>query len=295
MYRNSAIELIRIIAVVLIVFTHTRNNIESGWMLFVFERIPLLGTAVLSVISGYLFYNVSRNKKKLLQRKIKSLLIPYLIANGLVLVLVLIFNFIFGYNPLNRLSMDYTIITEGLFSLNSPPINPPTYFIRDIFIIFAIISLVLQRELKSIFFLLPFVLFGSLILRYDVVALFLAGGIFAKYKTKIKQYIWIGIFLFASIVVLICCNNYLKFPLSLLILVSVVDLKFKFPDVGRYSYLLHLYHSPVIVITYPIINTFVETELLKLILQIIVSLIFVYILFLFTRSFKFLKILSGGR
>ena len=133
---KPGIELVRLIAVILITFTHTRNNLESGFTYFIVEELPKYGTAILSIISGYLYYTISRHKTGLFDKKIKSLVIPYLIANFSILFLVLIFNYGFGYNPLNRLSYDWSIVLEGLFSLNSPPINPPTYFIRDIFILF---------------------------------------------------------------------------------------------------------------------------------------------------------------
>jgi hypothetical protein len=59
--------------------------------------------------------------------------------------LVLILNYGFGYNPLNRLSYDFSILTQGLFALNERPINPPTYFITDIFVLFSIIALFTQK------------------------------------------------------------------------------------------------------------------------------------------------------
>lgn len=119
---KSSIELIRLIAVILIVFTHTRNELEYGVAYFIVERIPTFGTAILSIISGYLYYEISRRKQNLFLKKIKSLAIPYLIANIIVLVLVLIAYYFLGYDALNRLSFDSSLITEGVFSFNSPPL-----------------------------------------------------------------------------------------------------------------------------------------------------------------------------
>ena len=53
---KSSIELIRLLALVLIVFTHTRNNLESGIAYFIVEKIPAFGTAILSIVSGYLYF-----------------------------------------------------------------------------------------------------------------------------------------------------------------------------------------------------------------------------------------------
>jgi fucose 4-O-acetylase-like acetyltransferase len=51
------------------------------------EQVPLYGTLVLSIISGFLYTEVSAVKPFLLKRKVKSLLIPFLIANFIVIIL----------------------------------------------------------------------------------------------------------------------------------------------------------------------------------------------------------------
>jgi len=292
---KSSIELIRLIAVILITFTHTRNNLENGITYNLIEKLPLFGTAILSLISGYLYYTVSRKKKKLFNKKIKTLAIPYLIANISVLLVVLITNFIFEYNTLNRLTYDSSLILEGIFALNSPPINPPTYFIRDIFLIFSIIALISQKEYKSLIILLPFILFGTIILRFDVASLFLIGVLFGRFKNEINK----KILLFSTIIFVIISAlwipTYLKFPISFLIFIIAIDFEFKFYNTGRYSYLLHLYHSPIIVITYPLLSVLIDNFLLLIITQIVLAITTVYILFAMTRKYQILKILSGGR
>lgn len=116
----------RLVAVILIVFTHTRNDLTNGISFFIIEKIPTFGTAILSIVSGYLYFEISRLKPNLFLNKIKSLAIPYLIANVLILSMVLFFKYVLGYDSLNRLPYDYTLLTEGIFALNSVPINPPT-------------------------------------------------------------------------------------------------------------------------------------------------------------------------
>src|SRR5690554_6565774 len=108
---NPSIELIRLIAVIQIVFTHTRHDLDSGLAYVIVEGVPTFGTAILSIISGYLYFKVSRKGNNIIQKKIKSLAIPFLIANISVLLLVFLFNYVFGYNVLNRLSFDLSIIT----------------------------------------------------------------------------------------------------------------------------------------------------------------------------------------
>ena len=292
---KPGIELVRLIAVILITFTHTRNNLESGFTYFIVEELPKYGTAILSIISGYLYYTISRHKTGLFDKKIKSLVIPYLIANFSILFLVLIFNYGFGYNPLNRLSYDWSIVLEGLFSLNSPPINPPTYFIRDIFILFSIIALITQKEWKALLVLIPFLLFGKLIIRWDIAFLFVSGIIYAMASERLNKNILLSICGLSIVVVVLFFDAYLKFPVALFLFMLTVDLKIKYLNTGRFSYLLHLYHSPVMVITYPVISYLISDITLRVVTQIIWAIAMAYLLFLTTKKIPALKILSGGR
>ena len=276
---KPGIELVRLIAVILITFTHTRNNLESGFTYFIVEELPKYGTAILSIISGYLYYTISRHKTGLFDKKIKSLVIPYLIANFSILFLVLIFNYGFGYNPLNRLSYDWSIVLEGLFSLNSPPINPPTYFIRDIFILFSIIALITQKEWKALLVLIPFLLFGKLIIRWDIAFLFVSGIIYAMVSERLNKNILLSICGLSIVVVVLFFDAYLKFPVSLFLFMLTVDLKIKYLNTGRFSYLLHLYHSPVMVITYPVISYLISDATLRVVTQIIWAIAMAYLLF----------------
>lgn len=288
------IEFIRLVAVILITFTHTRNDLESGALYFIFEQIPTFGTAILSAVSGYLYVTKSRFHKNLLDKKIKSLVIPYLIANISVFILVLIANY-FGYNALNRLTFDYKLITEGILSLNSPPINPPTYFIRDIFILFCFIILLTKRDLRTLFFIVPFLLFGTVMLKTEIAFLFMTGMAYGYFKDKVKL-IYLHIFCFTTTLIFGLYNaDYIKIPIAFWTFISIINLNFKFYKTGRFSYLLHLYHAPIIVTTYPFLSRIIHKPLYQILSQIIISIIIVYALFLLTKRFNFLKILSGGR
>ncbi|MDR1653873.1 MAG: acyltransferase family protein [Prevotellaceae bacterium] len=292
------IEILRLIAVVLITFTHTRNTLDSGVFVYIIEDLPQLGTLTLSIISGYLYWTSSKNRKSIFAKKVRTLAIPYLIANGVVIAANLIAYYGFGYNFLNRLSFDYSLITEGLFALNSAPVNPPTYFIRDIFIIFALIELVRNRNFYMLLILVPYAVFGHLLLRYDILALFLTGAVIAhteKYVKRFYPYI-ISILLIISIFAILITDIYTyKYVVALLIFTVFFNLKLRFFNVGGFSYLLHLYHSPVIVTTFPLLALYVINPYLSVILQITVAIFACFVIYLLTRKFEKLKILSGGR
>ena len=289
------IELLRIVCVVLLVFTHTRHNFDDGIMHFILYDLPKYGTLILSIISGYLYYAISRKNKNLFEKKIKSLAIPFLFANISVVIIVSTIFIFFDLNYLNRLSFDSGLILEGILSLNSPPINPPTYFIRDIFIIFVLVEILIKKKFKLIFLLLPFALFGELILRHEILALFVIGIVISKYlNVKNQKYIQLTllILLFLSYSFY---EPFMNHIISIFIFVSIININVKFFNVGGYTYLLHLYHSPVIVFIYPLLSNYISNIYLLVVLQIILSIVMVYLLFLITRRFAVLKILSGQR
>ena len=289
------IELLRIVCVVLLVFTHTRHNFDDGIMHFILYDLPKYGTLILSIISGYLYYSISRRNKNLFEKKIKSLAIPFLFANLSVVIIVSVIFVFFDLNYLNRLSFDSGLILEGILSLNSPPINPPTYFIRDIFIIFVLVEILINKKFKLIFLLLPFALFGELILRYEILVLFVVGIVVSKYlNNKNQKYTQLMLLILVFLAYLFY-EPIMKHLISIFIFVSIINMNVKFFNVGGYTYLLHLYHSPVIVFIYPVLSNYISNIYLLVLLQIILSIIMVYLLFLITRRFTVLKILSGQR
>jgi len=295
-----SIELIRLLAVILITFTHTRHSItpESSMTYFFIEELPTIGTVLLSVVSGYLYKKVSFDKSNLFYNKVKTLLIPFLIANLLVLTLVLVANYIFGINFLNRLDFDTSLFTEGVLALNSPPINPPTYFIRDIFIIFVLMELVRHKNLYMLAIIIPLMIFGKLLLRYDILFLFFIGMIIANYEAflvqfKTKLMICIALALMSVILIFQTDVTIYKYPIALLVFILIINWGVKFYNVGAYSYLLHLYHSPIIVATYPAIEKLIEDDLIRVWVQVSVSIVAVYVLYAITRKITPLRILCG--
>lgn len=291
---NYPIEFMRIAGVILITFTHMRHDFTEGLPYFILEILPKYGTLLLSIISGYLFC-MSPFGGNLLQKKIKSLLVPYLIANLAVLVPVLVIN-LFGYNYLNRLDYDYTLITEGLLSFNSPPINPPTYFIRDLFIIFCLISL-LRKNYWALLFILPLLIFGHLLLRWDIAFLFITGFIIRKYSVENQNKLLlngIGIPLLVLSFMFFEELQLYKYLIAILFFLNVINIKFRFVKTGAYTYLLHLYHCPIMVFTFPILHKIYPNPLFETLSQIGLSILFCYVIFLVIKRFR-LSIIAGNR
>ncbi len=297
---NYSLEVIRLLAVILITFTHTKNDFHTGIPQFLFQELPLLGTILLSLISGFLYYKVSKNKNNLLRHKVKTLLIPYLVANVLILGLVLLAYFVFHQNYLQRLTFDSTLFTEGILALHSPPINPPTYFIRDLFIVFVCIEIIKNRNIYLFIGFLLLCLFGKPFLRLDIPLLFLIGLGIAHFSSFIDHYRTKILLTLLSISLCIwifqpSAIEILKFPISLFIFIYMINRNFTFYNVGAYTYLLHLYHVPFIVVSYPLLNRIVQHAFCNVGYQIIISLALTYILFMITRKYKSLRFICGGK
>lgn len=291
---NYPIEFIRVAGVILITFTHIRHDFTEGTPYFILEVLPKYGTLLLSVVSGYLFC-MNPQSGNLLNKKIKSLLIPYTIANLLVLLPVLVINYL-GYNYLNRLEYNHTLITEGLFALNSPPINPPTYFIRDLFMIFCLIAL-LRKNYWSLVFIIPLLVFGNLLLRWDIAVLFISGFIIRKYQIETQNKLIvnaIGLTVLAGYFYFFDEYIYHKHIIAILLFINVANLKFKFISTGGYTYLLHLYHSPIMVFIFPILFAIYPQPYFLAIAQILLSAILCYIAYLIISKFN-LRFIVGNR
>ena len=292
---KGSFEFARLICVLLLIFTHTRHNYSEGLAYFILEEVPKVGTLILSLISGYLYYSVSRKNKNIFEKKVKSLLIPYLIANISVLSLVVIANFIFEINFLNRLDFNFDLIFEGIIALNSPPINPPTFFIRDIFIIFVLIEIFRNKKYFLLILILPLAIYGELILRYEILYLFVIGLLTAKYSEKLGKSSIILTIVISSLPLFYFDIAEVKHLVSILFFIGILTINLNFKNVGGFTYLLHLYHSPIIVFVYPIISYYFSNQVVLVICQIILSIIFIYAFYLLTRKVTFLKVISGQR
>ena len=292
---NYSIELLRLASILLIIFSHTRHNIDQGIYYVIFAVIPTYGTAILSIISGFLFSEYSSKKNNLLNKKIKTLLIPFIISNVLIIIIVCLLK-VFGYEYINRLSFDLSLITEGLLSLNSEPINPPTYFIRDIFLLFCILAF-FKKNYYSLIFILPYLLFGTLFLRMDVILLFVCGWIISTLKIYIyeKQKILINILFLVCFFLIFTKELYiLKFFSAILIFILLFNVKIKFYNVGGFSYLLHLYHVPIIVLIHPILLKYFSNDVIIVLLQFFIT---VFTLYVTHRLLKYYRIgiITGHR
>ena len=290
-----SIEFIRLTSVILITFTHIRHQFNDGVMHLLLDQIPLYGTLILSVISGYLFSETTARKPALLRKKTRSLAIPYLIANTVVIIPVII-AYYFGYDYLNRLDIGMELIWNGLLSVSAAPVNPPTYFIRDLFVIFLLIETIRSRNIYSLGAIILLAITGDLLLRYDILFLFLIGASLSRYKQIYTQYFWISVSacLALGLTFSFLELTYARHIFTVLVFLLVINWSPNFMNIGGYSYTLHLYHSPVIVVLFPILNSYINNMYLLVLLQLTAVFIFVSLIYLLIRKLD-LNMAIGGR
>lgn len=290
-----SIEIIRLTAVILITFTHIRHSFESGFMYLFLEQIPLYGTLILSIISGFLYAEVTSSKSHLLKKKVRSLLIPFLIANLVVLVPAYILHE-FGIELLNRFAFDWAIIYDGLLSISSAPVNPPTYFIRDIFVIFVMIETIRSRNYFLFIGILSLAFFGELLLRYDILILFATGFIYSRNGDLFRRFKVPIIFIFIVIggTLFYFDSIFNRHFFSMVLFLLLIDWKVNFKNVGGYSYTLHLYHSPIIVVSYPLMLKYIENPYLLVFLQVGAAYSLCYIGYQLIQKLN-LRFMLGGR
>ena len=290
---SHPVELIRILGVTLITFTHIRHNFTSGPVFWLFEVIPPYGTLMLSVVSGYLFAQHDRGGK-ILGKKIKSLLIPYAIANGVVILAVVLAHMA-GFEFLDRLSYDYTLLTEGFLSLHHPPVNPPTYFIRDLFVTFCLIAL-MRREWMSLWFIMPLAIFGHLLLRYDIALLFAGGYLYGAVPAKKMSapYAAIGGLIIAGSLALLLPEVWHRHLVAFVLFAGILQLPTRIGRAGGYTYMLHLYHCPVALVIFALLQPFTSNDLLLASAQIVGAYASAYIMLWMVRKWN-LSVVVGGR
>ena len=94
---NYSIEMLRLLSVALLTLTHTKHGITGGVSYFIVETLPTYGTSLLSIISGFLYLEYSSKSPDLMTKKVRTLLVPYLTSNLLVVSLVWLLH-LFGFD-----------------------------------------------------------------------------------------------------------------------------------------------------------------------------------------------------
>lgn len=145
---SARIEILRILLIVAIIFVHIPFDDETSpyrddahwanwFVLLIRDGFGRLGVPLLSIISGYLAATSKHVYLELWRRKVKTLLIPFLMFNISVATFVAVLQ-------LNGAGTFWPWFVDGgalawanaFFSVTDRPVNEPLYFLRDLFLCF---------------------------------------------------------------------------------------------------------------------------------------------------------------
>jgi succinoglycan biosynthesis protein ExoH len=194
----TRIDLLRFVMIFGIVILHTPQyvniaDVGTGWFdlfkAFFQSAVFRCTVPVLTTVSGYLLFKAGLDLdcRKLISKKVRSLAIPFLTCNGLlVLALYLI-------QSAYKLPVSYQlypfnagIMLDGALGLTQGPVNYPLHFIRDLFILTLLsplFGLLLRHAAFSGLLLLTVIFWfnfdGYLILRKEMPIMFYLGGLVA--------------------------------------------------------------------------------------------------------------------
>ena len=131
----------------------------------------------------------------------------------------------------------------------------------------------------------------------DVISLFIIGWIIAIFKDYLGNR---KFFLSLALISLILLSLYfqlffpIKFLFAILIFLLFFNKKIEFFNIGGYSYLLHLYHAPIIVITYPLLSFYIKGQVALVLFQFFTPVVSVLCIYRVLKS-QNIKVFTGGR
>lgn len=170
------------------------------WMrVYLGESLFRIGVPCLSAISGYLLFQrgyESFDYRKTLVSKSRTVLLPFLLWNLVLLMLVLLIQRLgmgIGYFPdlWNASPLDWL---DHAFALNDYPVNLPLYFLRDLLVcilLSPLLAFLVRRApamtLGVLFAVAVFpTLDTGLVLKHSILFSFTLGIFFALYRVDLK-------------------------------------------------------------------------------------------------------------
>lgn len=342
-YVSRKLKILSFISILMVIFIHMYYAEGDSYIILneieriVGQRFCSIAVPLFFLMSGYLFFlkmpNGVYSIKDKLKKRVRTLLIPYIIANTLTFIFYLVLNFIALKIPYIAAVVNFRVfdvVSAGVWPIVKlvfldPPIAFQLWFIRDLMVVMVFSP--------AIWFLLHYILskwgrFVGVILlaillyysgRGYIQALlwFTLGGYFAmnpSFSPNRKYPLWIGCFCLL-IMLLLTLSPYNVSWLTFLIPVFgipaiwilfdylALDRIYNYPyirDMCSYTFFIYLVHEPLLNIFKKLPLLFSHSELTLLISYLIIPLVFVFIFCqvgsLFKKFFpRLYGIYTGGR
>lgn len=294
--QSKSLNALKVIMILFVIFIHTNPTAERyGEAAMWWYSINVVAVPVFFIISGYFFFYHTKvfdktTYVKKLKKRIKTLLIPYLLWNLLPILLVTGGNFysiLFRGKSFDALKEFYTgLWNEGLYHIwwdktsGTMPFDSPLWYVRDLIII-CILSPLIYQGIKRIGWIFPIILcllhlsggwpqingFSS-----TAFCFFTIGASYAlKDKLLIDLPVPAKIFLTVTTVVCYLTANLMHIGIAQQIFIFLsailwIILSAKLPD--RIILFLNRF-TPVVFFIYAIHNTFVLANTSKILTKIV--------------------------
>lgn len=288
-YLSDKIKVLSFIAIVLVLYIHSdfhdypheilgmkfNHYLQSA----ISEKIGRCAVPLFYMISGYLFFrkvnslsNVLENMKK----RVKSLLIPYVIAAIFFPIFLLLVeqipfaaNMSNGGGIITEFQKPIGDVLRGLFIAKEDSTSPLAFhlwFLRDLIIIVVCCPVLFffRKYLKSelaclIFFILSYVYMP--IVSFSSFFWFIAGETFLTRLDKVRSWIWLVIYLIISSLEMVFSYDfaYMKIPITFIGVVAMWSMYDYFVDksfvlknhynlstVCSFTFFIYLFHEPTL-------------------------------------------------
>lgn len=295
---------------ILLLHSYTIQNLPGHPLYFKFLYpfamwIGETGVPAYFFISGFLFFYSKKTYSLKIRNRIKTLLIPYLIWNGMILASYIMF-YIFGHDiPINnqKCISEYTIIDyirafwdRGDWNYgDGKPILPPMWYVRNLFIL-CIMSPIINIIIKKTHFIIPvmmaivWIFYQKDVYILQSITMFSLGAIFPILNIDIIDQLKKYKTLFFSVFIIITAGDFIShifwyMPFNYVIhrsslILNIFSLiwlgiflsskKITFKSCSHISFFIFCIHLPFIsLIRKPVLNHTEWTDLVHIILYFI--------------------------
>ncbi|TPG47050.1 hypothetical protein EAH89_23970 [Roseomonas nepalensis] len=143
---SASIDAWRLLLITCVVFNHSfslYNNLPeaeaAGLLAHAVNAVTRMAVPTLSVFSGYFFVQGGGAYRAVLEKKLRSLVVPFLLWNTLPCLAFIALNEIAQPVPgLLLRNIDAHRFLEMTIAADGTPVNGPLYFLRDLFICFVL-------------------------------------------------------------------------------------------------------------------------------------------------------------
>ena len=185
------------------------DQITTLWPIFILDYLTRAAVPILTVFSGYLAYASFKKRRygQIVADKTKRLLVPFLFWNAVALLVCWLGYKVTGFNmaQIADVNSGYAVLSKLIGLDLQLPVNAPTYFIRDLFVIMLLLPvihwvcsnayatvIVLGMYLVLLWFIPGIAYFGEafsahILFRQDMIVFFVLGYYIARHGLPIPS------------------------------------------------------------------------------------------------------------